>query len=39
MKYAWTEKAENRAKELGLEERKAEIEAYCGYKPVGRKKK
>lgn len=32
--YVYTEKAENRAKELGLEERKAGSPATCGYDPV-----
>jgi hypothetical protein len=32
--YVWTEKAEERARELGLEERKAGTEAYYGDKPV-----
>lgn len=34
MRYIWTVKAEQRAKELGLEERKAEHEANCGNEPV-----
>lgn len=33
--YAWTEKAESRAREIGLEERKAGQPATCGYKEVG----
>lgn len=34
MKYLWTEKAEKRAKELGLEERKAGTVAMFGYEPL-----
>ena len=30
--YIWTEKAERRAQELNLEERKAGTIAYCGLK-------
>lgn len=33
-KYVYTEKAEKRAKELGLEERKAGTVAMFGYKPL-----
>ena len=33
--YIWTKKAEDRAKKLGLEDRPAGIEAWCGNNPVG----
>lgn len=33
-KYIYTEKAEKRAKELGLEERKAGTVAMLGYEPL-----
>ena len=34
-KYIWTAKAEIRARELGLEERKEGMPAVCGYGIVG----
>lgn len=34
MKYVYTEKAEKRAKELGLEPRTAGTTAMFGYKPI-----
>jgi len=33
-RYTWTAKAEQLAKELGLEERKAGTTALCGFEPV-----
>lgn len=33
-RFIWTEKAEKRAKELGLEERKAKTVAMFGLKPL-----
>ena len=33
--YIWTKKAEHRAKELGVEDRPAGVEAWCGNNPVG----
>lgn len=32
--YIWTKKAEDRAKELGLDERKEGEKAMCGYSEV-----
>ena len=34
MEYVYTKKAEERAKELGLEPRTAGTTAMCGHKPV-----
>jgi hypothetical protein len=33
--WVWTQKAEDFAKERGLEERKAGTPAYIGYSPLG----